>query len=370
MMAFTAAFCFALIASLFAAIIIVATQRIHGHLTFDSHPGVQKLHILPTPRVGGVALFFGVIIGGLYLPNGTQWLWLMICISAFPAFAFGLIEDLTKHVGVKVRLFATICAGLIFCILTGYHLTKVDAPGVDLLLSFWLPSVLFTAFAIGGIANAINIIDGVNGLAAGTSIIILSGFALVAGQLDDIEILDVCFVAIGALIGFFLLNFPKGRLFLGDAGAYTIGFILAVIAVALPQRNPELSPLIGLLALAYPVMETMISILRRTAREGSHPGQPDRLHLHSLVFRSRAKQLAQALGAPHLRNPLTSLLLMSLPLLSVLLMVLFARNTLMIWASIALVALIYVTADRKVALLGPLVSLNKRQPVLFKKNEG
>ena len=368
-MTFTAAFCFAFIASVFAAITIVSTKRLHGHLTLDIHPGVQKLHIAPTPRVGGVALFLGAIVGGAFLPAGTQWLWLMICISALPAFTFGLIEDLTKRVGVKVRLLATICAGLMFCILTGYQITRVDVPGVDLLLSFWLPSLLFTAFAIGGIANAINIIDGVNGLAAGTSIIILSGFALIAWQFEDMEILGACVVAIGALVGFFLLNFPTGRLFLGDAGAYTIGFILAVIAVALPQRNPDLSPLIGLLALAYPVMETMISILRRIAREGSHPGQPDRLHLHSLVFRSRAKRLAQAIGAPHLRNPLTSLLLMGLPLLSVVLMVLFGRNTLLIWASIAVVALIYVTVYRKVALLAPLVSLNKRQPALLEKNK-
>lgn len=364
---FFATFSFAFIASLLAATLIVFTQRFHGHLSLDSHPGVQKLHVEPTPRVGGLALFFGAVFGGISLPAEIQWFWFLICISALPAFTFGLIEDITKRVGVKARLLATICAGLIFCILTGYQITKVDIPGLDWLLSFWLPSLLFTAFAIGGIANAINLIDGVNGLAAGTSAIILSGFAVVAWQFDDLEIMGACFVGIGALLGFLLFNFPTGRLFLGDAGAYTIGFILAVIAVALPQRNPELSPLVGLLALAYPVIETMVSILRRLSREGTHPGEPDRLHLHSLIYRSRAKRLAKTLGMPHLRNPMTGFMLMGMSLLCVGLMILFDRNSGLIWASIALVGVVYVVIYRKVALLRPLVTLQRVKPARFKR---
>jgi UDP-N-acetylmuramyl pentapeptide phosphotransferase/UDP-N-acetylglucosamine-1-phosphate transferase len=174
-------------------------------------------------------------MGGINLPAEAQWMWWMLCLSAIPAFAFGLLEDVTKRVGVKTRLVATLFSGLIFCMLTGYQITRVDIPGLDWVFSFWLLSLLFTAFAIAGIANAINIIDGVNGLASGTSIIILSGFAIVAQQTGDMVLVGICRVSIGALSGFFLVNFPMGRLFLGDAGAYTIGFILAAVAVALPQ---------------------------------------------------------------------------------------------------------------------------------------
>jgi UDP-N-acetylmuramyl pentapeptide phosphotransferase/UDP-N-acetylglucosamine-1-phosphate transferase len=368
-MEFSSAFSFALISSLLAALLIVLTQRFHGHLSLDSHPGVQKLHLVPTPRVGGVALVFGGIVGGINLPADAQWLWLMICLSSLPAFIFGLMEDVTKRVSVKVRLLATICAGMVFCMLTGYQITRVEILGVDWLLSFGLFSFVFTAFAIGGIANAINIIDGVNGLAAGTSIIILSGFAALAWQAGDMEIMGACLVGIGALTGFFLLNFPTGRLFMGDAGAYTTGFILAVIAVALPQRNAEISPLIGLLALAYPVIETMVSILRRMARSGSHPGQPDRLHLHSLVYRSRAKRLARAVGSPHLRNALTGLLMMGLPLMSVALMVMVYDTTGLVWASMGLMTLVYVIIYRKVALLSPIIRLAGRGPARSKQKD-
>jgi len=362
-MAFSAAFSFGLIVSLLVAIVIVFTKKLHGHLSMDSAEGVQKLHKTPTPRVGGVALFAGAVMGGINLPAEAQWMWWMLCLSAIPAFAFGLLEDVTKRVGVKTRLVATLFSGLIFCMLTGYQITRVDIPGLDWVFSFWLLSLLFTAFAIAGIANAINIIDGVNGLASGTSIIILSGFAIVAQQTGDMVLVGICLVSIGALSGFFLVNFPMGRLFLGDAGAYTIGFILAAVAVALPQRNPELSPLIGLLALSYPVIETMVSVQRRMSREGAHPGQPDRLHLHSLIYRCRARRLANGLGAPQLRNALTGLMLMGLPVLSSGLMLVFQKESAGIIGSFFLVVLVYLSLYRKVALLSPLFRVLRKTVV-------
>lgn len=350
-MALASAFSFAFFASLLASLVIVTTRRLHGHLTHDNHVGVQKLHTVPTPRIGGVAIFFGAIVGGINLPVEVQWLWWMICLSAIPAFVSGLTEDLTKRVSVKVRLIATICSGLIFSILTEYQIYEADIPGVDWVLSIWPVSIFFTAFAIGGIANAINIIDGVNGLASGTSIIILCGFALISWRLGDVELLGICLVAIGSLIGFFALNFPLGKIFLGDAGAYTIGFILAAIAVVLPLRNSDLSPLIGLLALSYPVTETMVSIHRRTKREGTNPGQPDRLHLHSLIYRSRAQRLAHKIGMPHLRNAVAGTLTLGLPLLSSTLMVFFGHDTPTILLGIAIVVAIYLVIYRKVALI-------------------
>jgi UDP-N-acetylmuramyl pentapeptide phosphotransferase/UDP-N-acetylglucosamine-1-phosphate transferase len=348
---FTSPFLTALFASFLLAVVIVLTQRIHGYLSFDCHPGVQKLHKAPTPRIGGLALLGGSLAGGFCLPPTTQGLWWLILLSAAPAFVFGLLEDVTKKVGVKTRLLATICAGLIFCVLTGYQITRVDILVLDWALAFWLPSILFTAFAIGGIVNAINIIDGVNGLASGTSIISLSGFAVVGWQMGDLQIAAICLVGGGALAGFFLLNFPMGKIFLGDAGAYATGFLLAAVAVALPARNPEVSPLIGLLALSYPVTETMVSIHRRTVREGTHPLQPDRLHLHSLIYRNRSLRLARRLGAPHLRNAIAGLMVMALPLMSAVLVVACAQTTPGVLVSIGLVVVVYLVIYRRVALL-------------------
>lgn len=358
-MAWAYPFMLAFASSLLTAVVLVSTQRLHGHLTLDSHAGVQKLHTVPTPRIGGVAVLTGVVIGALALPPDLRGLTWIVIAAALPAFGAGLAEDITKRVGVKWRLIATILSGLIFAWVTDYRISDVDIPGVSWVLSFWLPSLLFTGFAIGGIANAINIIDGVNGLASGTAIIILSGFALIAAGSGDMTILALCLVMIAGLAGFFLLNFPAGRIFLGDAGAYGTGFVLAVVAVALPARNPELSPLIGLLALAYPVIETMISIHRRMVREGTHPGQPDRLHLHSLVYRSRAKRLAQLIGRPQMRNALTSVMLWSLSILSCALLILSRESSGLVLLSLAVVAMVYIVLYRRVALLGPLLGIGQ-----------
>lgn len=331
--------------------LIIATKSLHGRFTLDSDRGVQKLHRRPTPRVGGVTLAAGCMAGGWALTEEAAIFSAALYAASIPAFMSGLLEDLTKRVGAGPRLLATILAGGIFVHLTGYAITVVNLPLADQILEIPGFSFVFTAFAIGGIANAINIIDGVNGLSGGTAVVALGTFGLIAGMAGDQTLVAVCLVAIGALCGFLALNFPGGRLFMGDAGAYGTGFVLATIAVALPQRNAEVSPLIGLLVLAYPVAETMVSIRRRTARAGTHAGQADRLHLHSLVYRSQARRLAELLGRPHLRNPLTAVLVWWLPLLSAGLALLCWQSTGLVLAAVINVTVGYLLHYRRVALL-------------------
>ncbi|HSF64651.1 MAG TPA: glycosyltransferase [Paracoccaceae bacterium] len=350
-MTLVAASLLAFLSSLILSLLIVLTQSVHGRFTLDGHLGVQKVHRHPTPRVGGLTLAGGCVAGGLVLPIEAAAFSTALYAAAMPAFLSGLMEDLTKRVGAALRLLATIIAGGIFVQATGYAITEVDLPLADQLLAIPGFAFLFTAFAIGGIANAINIVDGVNGLAAGTAVIVLAAFGLIAGAVGDATILAACVVGLSALCGFMALNFPGGRLFMGDAGAYGTGFALAAIAVALPQRNAEVSPLIGLLLLAYPVAETMVSIRRRMVRDGAHPGQPDRLHLHSLVYRSQARRLADLLSRPHLRNPLTAVLIWWLPLLSAGLALLTWRNSGLVLTAVTVVTVGYLLHYRRVALL-------------------
>lgn len=331
---------------------LVLTSAYHGHLTHDSAAGIQKVHRAPTPRVGGAGLILGAAVGGLALPGEAQAMWWVLTLAAMPAFLSGLIEDVTKKVGVKWRLGATIGSGLIFSALTGYHIAFVGIPGADTLLGWPLFAIPFTAFAIGGIANSINIIDGFHGLAAGCAIIIMAAFGLVAWQVGDAVLLGVAAVTVGMLLGFLAVNFPFGKIFLGDAGAYYIGFLLAVVAVMLPMRNAEVSPLIGLVALAYPVTETMVSVVRRMRREGTNPGQPDRLHLHSLVHRSLARDLARAIGRPGMANPCTSVIVWTLPALSAAFAVWGQSRTMLTLPLVLVVVLVYLRLYRRVALMG------------------
>ena len=276
--------------ALLVALLLVATQNWHGHHTMDSDEGVQKFHTEPTPRVGGIAIAAGVVAGYLMAHPDRQSLLGPLILAGIPAFAFGLLEDITKKVSVRTRLLATMGSGVLGWAITGYSITDANVWGMNWLLSFPLISVAFTAFAIGGIANAINIVDGFNGLSSGTVLIILTAFGVMTTALGDPDLARICLILGGAVAGFLLVNWPMGKIFLGDGGAYFIGFALAWMAVLVLQRHPEVSAWAPMLVCGFPVLEVLFSIVRRRRRHLS-PGDPDRLHLHSLVKRRLARRL-------------------------------------------------------------------------------
>lgn len=287
----------AAVASLCTCIFLVLTKSWHGSLSIDSTDGVQKFHTKPTPRIGGIAVAIGVLAGFAASSHDAaaaekRTILSAILLAGMPAFIFGLLEDLTKRVSVRTRLLATMASGVLGWGITGIALTHIGVPGLDWLLGFTFFSVLFTAFAVGGVANAINIIDGFNGLTAGVSLIMLTAFGLIARQVGDIALAFTCLVIAAAVAGFFVINWPRGKIFLGDGGAYFLGFALAWIAVLLPERNPSVSPWSSLLICSYPITEVAFSIYRRRfLREGYPATQPDAVHLHSLVNRRWAKKL-------------------------------------------------------------------------------
>ena len=186
------------------------------------------------------------------------------------------------------------------------------------------------AFAVAGIANAINIIDGFNGLASVVCICMLLSLAYVALQVDDMFVLVVALMVAGAAAGFLIWNYPAGLIFLGDGGAYFLGFMLGELSVLLVMRNPEVSTWYAALLLIYPVFETLFSIYRRLFVRGKSPSMPDGIHLHSLIFRRLVlwavirKDAARALTNS---NALTSPYLWLLSLMAVLPATLFWRHS-------------------------------------------
>lgn len=147
--------------------------------------------------------------------------------------------------------------------LTDYSLSRVDVWGIDWLLKYTLLSVVFTSFAVGGVANAINIIDGFNGLASTMATLAFTGFALIAWSVGDVSLASVAIILAACVWGFFWVNWPFGKLFLGDGGSYFVGFTLAWVAVLLIERNPSVSPFAALLICIHPVSEVLLSIFRR-----------------------------------------------------------------------------------------------------------
>ena len=228
-----------------------------------------------------VALLAGWVVLYILSKEKSRLIGLLL-IAGLPAFGAGFIEDLTKKVSVSWRLLATMISGVLAWWLTGYSLTSIAIPGTDALLA-WLPvSVAFTAFAVGGVANSVNIIDGFNGLAGGILMICFSLMGIIAFQVGDKELVELCILLVLVVAGFLVVNYPFGKIFMGDGGAYLMGFLLGWIAVMLPMRNPSVSVWAPIVVCSYPLSETIFSILRRYWSKND-PGQPDSEHLHSLI---------------------------------------------------------------------------------------
>ncbi|QEL57715.1 MraY family glycosyltransferase [Chromobacterium paludis] len=324
-------FCSTLFA-LVAGAALIHYAHLHEHFSADHDlTGVQKFHAKPVPRVGGLPLMAGLVIGScvvFYLIR--SWLPILLIIASVPAFGVGLLEDLTKKIGPGPRLFATFLAAVLAYFLVNAELVRLDIPGVDILLKqFWVLALLLTIVAVGGVAHAVNIIDGYNGLSGVVAIFIFLAMAYVSFKVQDQVLMGICFAMIGAIAGFLFWNFPRGMIFAGDGGAYLVGFMMAEVAVLLVGRHSEVSPWFPLLCVIYPVFETLYSIYRKKFLRGMSPGMPDGLHLHMLVYKRLVRWMVGSKDAAHLtqRNSLTSPYLWALSSFSVVPAMLFWNNT-------------------------------------------
>jgi len=137
--------------------------------------------------------------------------------------------------------------------------------------------------AVAAVVNSLNIIDGFNGILGGYSILVCLAISYVAYILDDTLILQINSIIIASILGFFVFNFPRGKIFMGDGGAYFIGFIMSIIGLMLVIRNEEITHWFILLLFIYPLYEIVFSIYRRMIHN-IDTTQPDAKHLHSLVY--------------------------------------------------------------------------------------
>jgi len=269
-------------------LLIIKFEHLHQRLTADfDFSGPQKMHSQPVPRIGGISIALGLLVATLVKlsTNNDVKLELIFFLCATPTFLIGLAEDLTKRIGVKPRLLLTAVSAFIATQTLGTLITTLHIPGVDSALQIQAIAAIFTIFAITGLANAYNIIDGFNGLASMVSIITLVALGYICLKVNDPALMSLCFVMLGAVVGFFIWNYPAGLIFLGDGGAYLIGFWIALISISLVNRHPEISPWFALLINAYPIVETLFTIYRRKIHQNKNPGHPDGMHFHTLLYR-------------------------------------------------------------------------------------
>ena len=243
---------------------------------------LQSSHLVPTSRLGGVAILVGVLVTILMGYRDTS-PWLMVGIV--PVFLIGLCEDLGFNLRPLYRLVVMSLSCLIVVGRTGVVLTSIDVIGIDYLFEFSGFAVTFTVFAVVGLTNGINLIDGVNGLASSKVIFAFSALSVVAFRHGDVALFQAALIIAAATLGVFVVNFPLGKIFMGDAGAYSLGFILAWMVVLLNERHPDISAWSLLCIISWPIFDTVFAIVRRL-RAGRAADKPDHLHFHQLVMRA------------------------------------------------------------------------------------
>jgi UDP-N-acetylmuramyl pentapeptide phosphotransferase/UDP-N-acetylglucosamine-1-phosphate transferase len=278
--------------SWFLCYLILRYEHLHEHFSHDhAQSGPQKFHTHATPRVGGIAIYAG-LLAGLALENilhtGSQYnnnAFLFFVLASTPVFFGGIIEDVTKNVGVAQRLLFSMLSAALAILMLGAVIDRTDIPYLDLAVA-WAPfAVAFTILGISGVCNAVNIIDGYNGLSAGYAMTALVAIMAVAFQVNDHLVFSLAISLLAGLLGFLCWNWPKGKIFMGDGGAYLVGFGLAELCIMLLYRNESVSPWFTASIMAYPIFETLFSIFRRIFLNKAETGQPDAEHLHHLIFK-------------------------------------------------------------------------------------
>ncbi|MBU1358650.1 MAG: glycosyltransferase [Gammaproteobacteria bacterium] len=314
----------------------------------------QRFHKGHVPRLGGAGMLIGMGVAWLVAGMGSDLFnvsWpltssalALLCIA--PAAVGGIVEDVTQRVSVRYRLGLTIGSALLLCWVLDLHLSRVGISWFDRGFEAWpWAAIAFAAIAIGGLPHAFNIIDGYNGLAGTVAVLVCLALVHVALQVGDRQLAAMLVCLVGATFGFLLWNYPRGKIFAGDGGAYVWGMVIAVACVTLVQRHPVVSPWFPMLLLIYPVFETLFSIYRKVAR-GQSPGMADALHFHQLIFRRIVRVAIADDEARQMlaRNNRTSPYLWIFAALTVVPAVLFWNSTWILMAFCALFAATYVAA--------------------------
>ena len=337
----------AFITSFLATWLVVRFGGLHCRFFMDGDlRGVQKNHAVAVPRVGGAAIVISsatTIASALVLGTSpTVEASLLLCCS-IPAFGSGLVEDLTKRVSPRARLLCALGAALAGCWALGAVATRVDLPLIDSLLRLAPIGIGFTMIGVAGLTNAVNIIDGLNGLASVVAILIFASICHVGYEVGDFLVASFALMMIGAITGFLLWNFPNAQIFLGDGGAYFIGFVMAELLILLIVRHPQVSAWYALVAI-YPVFETLFSIYRRRILRGRSVGLPDGLHLHTLIYKriTRGGSTTSDAHQRTRRNSLASVYLWLISLISIVPATFFWRSPLVLAATALAFIIVYV----------------------------
>jgi UDP-GlcNAc:undecaprenyl-phosphate/decaprenyl-phosphate GlcNAc-1-phosphate transferase len=244
-------------------------------------PNQRKVHQSVMPRLGGLAIFISFIIGVILL-RPVNLSSLSILIGSIIITIIGILDDIME-LSAKVKLIGQLAAACTVVFWGDLQVGFINLPFGGQ-LQFGLLSIPFTILWIVGITNSINLIDGLDGLAAGVSsiaLITISGIAFLQG---NFYVAVVGLIVIASTLGFLIYNFHPAKIFMGDTGALFLGYIISVLSLLGFKNITFISLIIPIIILAVPISDTFFAILRRIIHK-KPLGTPDKQHLHHCMLR-------------------------------------------------------------------------------------
>ena len=250
----------------------------------------QTYHKKSTSRFGGIAIFFPLLIISLS-SNSPEYQFLgLTLLCSTPIFILGLIDDLNFSIHPFIRMLLAVPSPIMYFFLLELRVESVSIPPIDYLLNYELFGLMFLVFAIVGIVNAFNIIDGFNGLLLAYCMMLILSMILVNGFRADLNWITYIVAVFFAILAVFIVNFPFGKIFLGDGGAYLLGALIPVGLIKFTFDN-NFSPWYVLAMLIYPVTEVLFSIFRKVLLRRKSALEPDGLHFHMLIYKKVSKKI-------------------------------------------------------------------------------
>ncbi len=273
----------AILLSVFITVSLIPLMvRLADRFQWVDLPNPRKVHTHPVPRIGGCAMALGAVVPVILWAKPDNF------VKAYLAGAgilvlFGLVDDM-KGIGYKAKFAVQLVAASMAVFFGG---VRIESLGTLLFSGLQIPdwfSLPLSLVAIVGVTNAINLADGLDGLAGGISFLGFCCIAYLAYLAEDHTALLLSLSMAGAIFGFLRFNTHPATLFMGDTGSQLLGFSAVVLAVKITQGNTPFSPILPLIILGFPVLDTLTVMVERV-REGRSPFSPDKNHFHHRLVR-------------------------------------------------------------------------------------
>jgi len=247
-----------------------------ARLQFVDIPDARKVHVQAVPRIGGVAIVVGAMLPILlWLPLHREVTGFLV--GATIIFIFGVWDD-RKELNYRLKFMGQFLAILAVVGLGGVTIKFIPFAGLDPVSSYI--AIPLTVISLLGITNAINLSDGLDGLAGGASLLSFGIIALLGYMVSDTQVVMIALAVIGSILGFLRFNTYPAQVFMGDTGSQFLGFSVGVLVILLTQNvNTALSPALPLLILGLPILDTIMVMVQRLL-EGNSPFSADQKHIH------------------------------------------------------------------------------------------